>query len=205
MLNRTSTKEKKIPVKGLAIKVEKVLIETICSECGKKRPYSNKSKKLCAVCVKKSQIVKLKERKAKVKKKKAESIGVLTKKLDRIFSVFVRLSGTKEDGSCTCFTCSKVLHWREIQCGHFQSRRFYSTRFHELNCKPQCYGCNIGLSGNQYTFGINLDKLHGKDTADSMVRKSKEVKKFTSEKMMELIEHYEKEVSEIRKRLNLWE
>jgi hypothetical protein len=38
-----------------------------------------------------------------------------------------------------------------------------------------------------------------------MVRKSKEVKKFTSEEMMELIEHYEKEVSEIRKRLNLWE
>jgi hypothetical protein len=155
--------------------------------------------------VKKSQIIKVKERKAKVRQKKAESIGVLTKKLDRIFSVFVRLSGTQETGSCTCFTCSKVLHWREIQCGHFQSRRYYSTRFHELNCKPQCYGCNIGLSGAQYTFGINLDKLHGQGTADSMVRLSKEVKKFTSEEMMALIEHYEKEVSELRKTLNLWE
>jgi hypothetical protein len=38
-----------------------------------------------------------------------------------------------------------------------------------------------------------------------MVRLSKEVKKFTSEEMMALIEHYEKEVSELRKKLNLWE
>ena len=205
MLNRNSSKEKKIPVKGLAIKVEKVLIDTICTECGKKRLYSNKTKKLCAVCVKKSQIIKVKERKDKARKKKAESIGVLTKKLDRIFSVYVRLSGTKETGSCTCFTCSKVLHWREIQCGHFQSRRFYSTRFHVLNCKPQCYGCNIGLSGNQYIFGVNLDKLHGEGTAESMVRTSREVKKFTSEEMMDLIAQYENLVSELRKTLNLWE
>jgi hypothetical protein len=34
MLNRNSSKDKKIPVKGLAIKVEKVLIDTICTECG---------------------------------------------------------------------------------------------------------------------------------------------------------------------------
>ena len=155
--------------------------------------------------MKKSQIIKVKERKDKARKKKAESIGVLTKKLDRIFSVYVRLSGTKETGSCTCFTCSKVLHWREIQCGHFQSRRFYSTRFHVLNCKPQCYGCNIGLSGNQYIFGVNLDKLHGEGTAESMVRTSREVKKFTSEEMMDLIAQYENLVSELRKTLNLWE
>ena len=49
---------KKEPVKGIAVKPLK---EEICSECGKKRPYSNKTKKLCAVCVKKSQIAKVKE------------------------------------------------------------------------------------------------------------------------------------------------
>jgi hypothetical protein len=205
MLRRKISQEKKTPVKGEPVKVEKPVIDTICSECGKKRPYSNKSKKLCAVCVKKSQIAKVKEKKAKARQKKAESIGVLTKKLDRIFSVFVRLSGTKKDHSTKCFTCEKVLHWREIQCGHFQSRRFYSTRFHELNCKPQCYACNIGLSGNQYTFGVNLDKLHGQGTAESMVRMSREVKKFTSGEMMDMIAHYELKVGELRKELNIWE
>ena len=205
MLRRKPTQEKKTPVKGEPVKIDKPVIETICTECGKKRPYSNKTKKLCAICVKKSQILKVKERKDKARKKRAESIGVLTKKLDRIFSVFVRLSGANKIHYTKCFTCEKVLHWREIQCGHFQSRRYYSTRFHELNCKPQCYGCNIGLSGNQYTFGVNLDKLHGQGTADSMVRLSKEVKKFTSEEMMALITQYEEKVGELRKTLNIWE
>jgi hypothetical protein len=205
MLRRKTIQEKKTPVKGEPVKVEKPVIDTICTECGKKRPYSNKSKKLCAVCVKKSQIAKVKEKKAKVRQKKAESIGVLTKKLDRIFSVYIRLSGTKEGGNCKCFTCDKVMHWREIQCGHFQSRRFYSTRFHVLNCKPQCYGCNIGLSGNQYIFGVNLDKLHGEGTANLMVRESRAVKKFTSQEMMELIGLYENLVGELRKKLNIWE
>jgi hypothetical protein len=205
MLRKKVVQVKKTPVKGEPVKKEKTLIEPICTECGKKRPYANKSKKLCAVCVKKSQIAKVKERKERVRKKKAESIGVLTKKLDRIFSVYVRLRDTNKNHSTKCFTCDKVLHWREIQCGHFQSRRFYSTRFHELNCMPQCYACNIGLSGNQYIFGVNLDKLHGPGTADRMVTLSKEVKKFTSPEMMELISHYEKAVGELRKELNIWE
>lgn len=205
MLRRKNPQEKKTPVKGEPDKKDKVVVETICSDCGKKRPYSNKSKKLCAVCVKRINQQKIKERKEKVRKKKAESIGVLTKKLDRIFSVFVRLTGANSNHLTACFTCDKVLHWREIQCGHFQSRRFYSTRFHELNCKPQCYACNIGLSGNQYVFGVNLDKLHGKGTADSMVRKSREVKKFTSQEMMEMITYYEQKVGELRKKLNIWE
>jgi ribosomal protein S14 len=155
MLKRKSPQEKKTPVKGEPVKKENTTVDTVCSDCGRKRPYSNKSKKLCAVCVKRINQAKIKERKEKVRKKKAESIGVLTKKLDRIFSVFVRLSGTNKSHSTKCFTCDKVLHWREIQCGHFQSRRFYSTRFHELNCKPQCYACNIGLSGNTITIGKN--------------------------------------------------
>jgi hypothetical protein len=205
MLRRKDPQEKKTPVKGEPVKKDKPVVETICSECGKKRPYSNKSKKLCAVCVKRINQTKVKERKEKVRKKKAESIGVLTKKLDRIFSVYVRLSGVKKEHIAQCFTCDKVLHWREIQCGHFQSRRFYSTRFHVLNCKPQCYACNIGLSGNQYIFGVNLDKLHGEGTAESMVRASREVKKFTSAEMMELITMYEDLVGELRKKLNIWE
>jgi hypothetical protein len=61
------------------------------------------------------------------------------------------------------------------------------------------------LSGNQYIFGVNLDKLHGEGTAESMVRASREVKKFTSAEMMELITMYEDLVGELRKKLNIWE
>ena len=101
---------KKEPVKG---KIEKPVKETICSECGKKRPYSNKTKKLCAVCVKKSQILKVKEKKAKVRHKKSISTSVLIKKLDALYSVYIRLKGIEKDGYVKCFTCDRSEYWRK--------------------------------------------------------------------------------------------
>jgi hypothetical protein len=38
------------------------------------------------------------------------------------------------------------------------SRARYATRWHEDNCRPQCYGCNVMQQGRQYDFGLNLDR-----------------------------------------------
>ena len=188
-------KEKKTPVKGVSTTVLK---ETICSECGKKRPYSNKTKKLCAVCVKKSQIAKVKERKLVKREKKRLSISQLTKKLDTVFSVYIRLVNSNKHGKVKCFTCDRIDYYKSMQNGHFQSRRFMSTRFHENNCAPQCYACNVGLSGMQYEFGRQLDLKYGNGTADKMVSLSKAVKKFTTDEMLELIEHYKIQVDQLK-------
>lgn len=202
MLRRKVTTERKTPVKGVP---EKKAQETVCSSCGKKRQYSNKSKKLCAVCVKKIQTTKAKEKKAKVREKKRLSISVLTKKLDQIYSVYIRLVYTTADGMCKCFTCDQKLHWRKIQNGHFQSRRFMSTRFHEHNCAPQCYACNIGLSGNQYIYGVKLDEKFGPGTAQSMVTLSRQITKFTAEDLLRLIDETEVKVERLRKSKNIWD
>lgn len=195
-------KEKKIPVKGVS---EKPLKETICSNCGKKRPYSNKTKKLCAVCVKKSQEAKVKERKAIKREKKRLSISQLTKKLDTYFSLYIRLVNSDQHGMVKCFTCDGVHHYKAIQNGHFQSRRFMSTRFSELNCAPQCYACNVGMSGMQYEFGKRLDKKHGEGTADHVVKRAKEVRKFTSEEMLEMIEYYKSKVDNLKQKKNIFD
>lgn len=202
MLRRKVTTERKTPVKGVP---EKKVQETVCSSCGKKRQYSNKSKKLCAVCVKKIQTTKAKEKKAKVREKKRLSISALTKKLDQIYSVYIRLVYTTADGMCKCFTCDQKLHWRRIQNGHFQSRRFMSTRFHEHNCAPQCYACNIGLSGNQYIYGVKLDEKFGPGTAQSMVTLSRQITKFTAEDLLRLIDETEDKVERLRKSKNIWD
>ena len=195
-------KEKKIPVKGVS---EKPLKETICSECGRKRPHANKSKKLCATCVKKSQIAKTKERNAIKREKKRMSISQLTKKLDTIFSLYIRLKNSDDHGMVKCFTCDGVHHYKAIQNGHFQSRRFMSTRFLERNCAPQCYACNVGMSGMQYEFGKRLDRLYGEGVADHMVKKSKEVRKFTSEEMVEMIEYYKDKVEKLKQKKNIFD
>ena len=78
-------------------------------------------------------------------KRKKLSRGKIVKKLDSIFSQYIRRRDVKEN-IAECFTCGKKDDWKRLQCGHFQSRRFYSTRWDEtnllsrftenLNCSP---------------------------------------------------------------------
>lgn len=201
---RRSVTPKKTPIKGEPTeKVEKPKETIPCSVCNKVRPLANKTKKICVVCNKKIKFEALKEKKARKRFAKAESISVLTKKLDTVVSQYVRLRYADQHQNVECFTCGNKMHWKGIQNGHFQSRRFMSTRFHINNLRPQCYACNIGLSGNQYIYGVNLDKEMGEGTADSMLRLSRQQKKFTPDELKGLIEDYEHKVTDLKVKLNI--
>ena len=99
----------------------------------------------------------------------------VVKKLDVVFSQYIRLSNADKNGICTCVTCGKKYHWKQIQAGHFMSRKHYSTRWIEDNVKPQCYGCNVMQQGQQYRFS----KYLGNNLSEQLYSKSKEVVKFT--------------------------
>jgi hypothetical protein len=151
------------------------------------------------LCVKKQREEKLKEKRQKAREKKRLSPASLSKKLDTIFSIYVRLLHADKNGYVNCFTCGRREYWRKIQNGHFQSRRFMSTRYHLGNCAPQCYACNVGMSGMQYEFGKRLDERFGNGFADEMVRLSREIKKFTPDEYVVLIEDFENAVKELRR------
>lgn len=191
-------KDKPIVVKEVKQEIKKEIKEIPCSQCGKSRPLANKSKKICGVCVKKNSVEKAKKRRQVKRERKAESISVLTKKLDRIFSIYVRLKYADNQGNVKCFTCDNTHHYKSIQNGHFQSRRYMSTRFHENNCRPQCYACNVGLHGQQYIFGANLDREICSGTAETMVLLSKQTKKFSSLELRELIDDYTRKVDNLK-------
>jgi len=63
-------------------------------------------------------------------------------KLDTVFSQYIRRKDAINE-IATCVTCNKKDHYKKLQCGHFMSRRHYSTRWDENNVGVQCYGCNI--------------------------------------------------------------
>ena len=91
-------------------------------------------------------------------KTKKPSRSKLIKKLDNVFSQYIRLSRSDDQGFCTCVTCGKSAHWKEggIQAGHFISRKHYSVRWDEDNVHPQCVGCNVFKAGEQYKYSIFL-------------------------------------------------
>lgn len=124
---------------------------------------------------------------------KKPSRSKLVKKLDTVFSKYIRISNADKGGYCTCVTCNIVKHWKEIQAGHFMSRKHYSTRWCEKNVKPQCIGCNMFKQGEQYKYSLFL----GKDVAEVLYLKSKETVKFTNYELEEMIKDYSDKLKSI--------
>lgn len=114
----------------------------------------------------------------------------LVKKLDVVFSKYIRLSSADNRGMCTCVTCGKQYHWKNIQAGHFMSRKHYSTRWDERNVKPQCVGCNMFKGGEQYKYSIYL----GLELANDLYLQSNKIVKFSNDEIQSMIDRYSTEL-----------
>lgn len=90
------------------------------------------------------------------KKRKSQSLSSLKKKLDKVFSKYIRQKYADKNGMVKCYTCSTVKHWKEIQNGHWIPRNNLATRFSEDNCRPQCVACNLFQKGMPDVFAVNL-------------------------------------------------
>jgi len=123
------------------------------------------------------------------KSKKKPSRSKLVKKLDAVFSQYIRLKDSV-DGYATCFTCGKKDHWKKLQNGHFQSRKHYATRWDEQNCQVQCAGCNVFRYGEQFLFAKYLDERFYAGLSDELYFKSKQIVKFSNVEIEEMILKY---------------
>ena len=110
----------------------------------------------------------------------------LVKKLDTVFSQWVRLSNADNNKNCICVTCNKTFFWKEIQAGHFMSRKHYSIRWDERNVKPQCAGCNVFRYGEQYKYSLYL----GNKLSEKLLEESRKLVKFTNVELEDMIQKY---------------
>lgn len=112
----------------------------------------------------------------------------LVVKLDTVFSQYIRRKDAIDE-IATCVTCGKKDHWKKLQCGHFMSRRHYSTRWDENNVGVQCYSCNITNQGMQYAFSKYLTQFDN-NLPDNLLIKSKQVVKFADIDLIDMINKY---------------
>jgi 5-methylcytosine-specific restriction endonuclease McrA len=113
----------------------------------------------------------------------------LIDKLDKEFSIFIRNRYAK-NGMAECVTCGTVKEVKQLQCGHFMSRKHYSTRWDEDNCQVQCYTCNVMRYGEQYKFGLYLNATYNKDKAEELLIQSKQTLKLSDFELEDMIEKY---------------
>ena len=120
--------------------------------------------------------------------------GKEIKRLDTIFSRYIRLKHADENGMCTCVTCGAFLHYKEIHNGHFISRGCLLTRFDERNVACQCCSCNTYRNGEQAKFLIYIERTLGRKAVDELMEKEQEWKRtnrwIRTPEIRELTIHY---------------
>jgi hypothetical protein len=129
--------------------------------------------------------------------KKKPSLSSLEKKLDQVFSQYVRRSHADEGGTVKCVTCPRLLFWKEADCGHWIKRQHRSVRWDERNVAPQCTRCNHFQGGAQDEFSAHIISVHGIETHQELIRLKHEVRKFSRTDLEELIVEYKTKLSEL--------
>jgi hypothetical protein len=113
----------------------------------------------------------------------------LKKKLDEVFSIFIR---KRDKGKC--YTCGLKKDPKQMQCGHFFTRSRMATRWNEINCHCQCVGCNIFKGGNTAEYACRLEKEYGQGIIQKLRKESLKVKQYKTGELEKLIEYYKKKI-----------
>jgi len=129
----------------------------------------------------------------------------LTKKLDKAFSKYVRLSRS-EDGYCKCITCPALKPPAEMHAGHFIRRGVKTTRWDERNVQPQCPRCNVYCYGEQAKYFRALEAKYGRETVDELMQLERDYRAGNYQKlplpdMREMVEDYKEKVKNLKDQL----
>lgn len=138
------------------------------------------------------------------KKKPKNLKSKLRDELDKVFSQYIRLKYSDKNGYCRCISCGKIHFWKDIQCGHYMSRRYMSTRWSEDNTRCQCVACNIFNQGNIQMFRRALIKEIGEQRVDLIeARARQETCKYSEFEYAAMIKDFKKKVIQLLKEKHL--
>jgi len=126
----------------------------------------------------------------------------LVKKLDKVFSIFIRTRYVDSSGYGNCITCGANRLWKEVDAGHFVGRSAMSVRWNEFNVQFQCKRCNM-RSGEQYLYSKALDSRYGEGTSETLFVLGKQTQKFGVIELQSMIDYYTEKVDEIKHKKGL--
>lgn len=115
------------------------------------------------------------------------SLAKLKKKADQIYSIYVRIRDSDKNGYAECITCDVQKPWKDMQAGHFISRRFNILRFVDANVNAQCVKCNVFRYGEQYAYSRAIDLKYGTGTALELHSMQNDYHKFTRQELEVII------------------
>lgn len=120
------------------------------------------------------------------------------KKLWAVFSEFIRLRDSDENGICKCFTCSHRAYYKKMDAGHGIGRQHKATKFDEKNNHAQCKKCNGFEGGKREKYKEEMNRRYGPQTWGLMEIKARGVFKWSRFEFQALIIHYQQKIKELK-------
>lgn len=139
---------------------------------------------------------------AKIRKRIPDLKKSLEKSLDKLFSLYIRLRDTDENGYFKCPTCGRILPWEKADCSHYWSRSHKSTRWNEDNCVAECSYCNRFDSSHLDGLGRFLKKKLGEQRFEMLHWLHNQPKNYSEFELAELVKMYRKKIVELKRTKN---
>jgi hypothetical protein len=125
------------------------------------------------------------------------TLAALVRKLDKVFSVYIRTKDADQCGTVTCVTCGKLLHWKEAHASHFVSRRHMSVRFDERNVHVCCPRCNVFEHGALDDYSKYIIETYGMETFNELLRLKRVNMKWLRSDLEEMIAVYQMKTKQL--------
>ena len=109
------------------------------------------------------------------KQKKQKTVAKLREEAAVLLQKLVRMKAADENGLATCVTCGKRQHYKEMDGGHFISRKWTATKLVEENVHPQCKGCNQYASGKYDDYALYMVDTYGIEMVRELNDKKREL------------------------------
>lgn len=122
----------------------------------------------------------------------------IIRKLDDLFSEYIRIRNCDEEGNVKCITCGDGHHWTDVDCGHFVKRGNMTTRWHIQNSGEQCRLCNSTHDGKEDDHAEYIDRTYGPGTADQLRRLGKGEAHFSERELQSMYEELKSEVKALK-------
>lgn len=165
--------------------------QKICSSCGK--PCYWFSRKRCIDCARQE------DSKDQPIEDEGESLTYLISDLDAICSLIVRMKDADAEGFGRCYTCSVRLPWKELQAGHYVSRKNMFLRFDFRNLRKQCANCNCNKHGNLAEYGKRLEKENPGIT-EILLEESRIVHKWGRDELRAMVVELNKQLTILKEK-----
>lgn len=128
----------------------------------------------------------------------------IVKKLDSIFSQYIRLRDCDSKWIVVCPLCWMKVERKKAQNMHFISRACMFYRYDEINCHAWCMRCNVILNWNYIVYTRRMQEKYWIEFVDNMITTSKQIYKISTPELEEKIQFYSSLVQKLISRKHLY-